>query len=274
MKRFLVVAAVLAVVSIGCSEDSVTLIPGDPADPGFQTLMDEFGSVNESTNSMTSMSFEILGGIMEGGAGPAKPTLHGVEYTLVYDESVEFWVAHVVFNDDAGNIAVVSDSVQFIQDGHPRKYPNPDSLDVVRSFLSVDASGEQGTLSGFQNVTMVPDYQDSTILVTVNGHGGLEGTFMHSDTDSTGTTQCTVGANFACTLGQVVVDVTNGPTGACPLGGVVTHRGELHVACTGARPLTYDGSWTVSLAFAGGDSVHVSAVSGDNVWNVTLPCGE
>jgi hypothetical protein len=219
------------------------------------------------------MSFEILGSILEGGAGPAKPTLNGVEYTLVYDEAAEFWVAHLVISDVSG-IAEISDSVQFIQDGQPRKYPNLDSLDVVRSFLTVDASGDQGTLSGFQNVTMAPDFQDSTVLVTVNGQGGLEATFIHSDTNSTGTTQCTVGANFACTLSQVVVDVTNGATGTCPLGGVVTHRGELHVACTGARPLTYDGSWTVSLTFDGGDSVDVSAVSGGNVWNATLPCGE
>jgi hypothetical protein len=274
MKKLFVSAAMLALLSTSCSEDQTTLTPGDPADPGFQTLVDEFGNVDESTNSMTGMSFEIIGAIMDGGAGPAKPTLQGVEYTLDYDTETDFWVAHLVLDDGAGNLAVISDSVQFIQDGHPRRIPNPDSLDVVRCFLTMEASGEKGTLSGFQNVTLVPDYQDTTVLATVDGRGGLQGTYVHENTDSTGTTQCTVGAAFSSTFSRVVVDVTNGTPAGCPLAGTVTHRGDLSVLCTGAKPLTHEGSWSINLTFVDGDSVRVSAVRGDNIWNFTTPCGD
>ena len=272
MKRVMLGGGVMLVLLLtGCNDDN-TLTPGDPADPDFQSFQQEFGNIEETTHSMMGTSFEVIGDILDGPAATQNPSFQGITYTLDYNETAQFWVAHLVLDDEAGTVATFEESLQFIAAGHPVQYPEPGTLDLVRSFLTVGVNGPAGSLSGFQNLTAVPHVQESVILVTLNGTGGLEGTFTHSETDSSGTTDCSVDASFATTVSQLVVNVTEGAS-PCPLSGSITHNGNLHVLCTGAHPGEFDGHWTVSASFEDGTAT-VSCASGGNVWHYTAPCEE
>jgi hypothetical protein len=105
----------------------------------------------------------------------------------------------------------------------------------------------------------------------VNGTGGLEGSFTHSRTDSSGTTDCTLDAVFSTTFSHLVFDVTHGTEGQCPESGIWTHNGNLHAVCTGAHPGDAEKHWTVTATFENGAGT-VSVVSGDNIWNFPADC--
>jgi hypothetical protein len=269
MKRFWVGGGVvLTLLLTGCN-DSTTLTPGDPNDPSFQSFQDGFGDLQTATNSMSNAAFNIMGDVVNGNT--AKPIFQGITYTLVYNETAQFWVAHLVLDNDAGSVASFTDSVQFVANGSPVKYPSLPELDYARSFLTMSAEGPEGSATGFQNIVATPSLVDSTITVAVNGTGGLEGSFTHSRTDSTGTTDCVLNAAFSSTYNHLVWDVTHGTEGHCPLSGSFIHTGDLHVVCTGAHPGDAEKHWTVTATFENGTGT-VSVVSGDNVWHFPATC--
>ena len=270
MKRIWVGGGVIFILLLtGCNDSTTTLTPGDPNDPSFQSFQDGFGDLETSTNSMTNAAFNVMGDVVNGNT--AKPVFQGITYTLNYNETTQFWVAHLVLDNGAGSVATFTDSVQFIQNGHPIQYPNVLALDYARSFLTLNAQGPEGSATGFQNITVTPTVHDSTITAAVNGSGGLEGSFTHSHTDSTGTTDCVLNAAFSSTYSHLVWDVTHGSQGQCPLSGTFIHSGDLHVVCTGAHPGDAEKHWVVTASFENGTGT-VSVVSGGNVWHFPATC--
>jgi hypothetical protein len=263
-------AGVMCILLLTGCNDQTPLTPGDPADPSFQSFQEGYSSVDGATNDMSQTAFNVIGDVLQGGT--AKPTPQGLTYTLEYNEAAAFWVAHLLLTGDDGSVAAFTDSVQFLSNGHPVRLPVLATLDLVRSFLTVDLSGPQGTATGSQTLTLAPTVQDTTVLVNVNGAGHLEGTFHHSETDTSGTTDCTVDAAFSSTFSQVLLNITDGNANHCPLSGMVTHSGSLHVLCTGAKALEHQGHWTVTTTWENGVA-NVTCASGDNFWHYTASCG-
>src|SRR6185503_2137680 len=135
MKRIWVGGGVIFILLLtGCNDSTTTLTPGDPNDPSFQSFQDGFGDLETSTNSMTNAAFNVMGDVVNGNT--AKPVFQGITYTLNYNETTQFWVAHLVLDNEAGSVATFTDSVQFIQNGSPIQYPNVLALDYARSFLT------------------------------------------------------------------------------------------------------------------------------------------
>jgi hypothetical protein len=270
-KLFVGTAVVLVLLATGCSSDDTPLTPGDPESPAYQAFQSGFGSFQEANFDMTNISFEMIGSILEGGTAPSGAGFEAITYTLDYNEETSFWVAHLVFDDEAGSIVTASDSVQFVVSGTPVQYPDPNELDLVRSFLTVEAEGVEGSLSGYQNMTAAPVANETGVLVTLDGEGGLEGSFTGSDTDSSGVTTCAVEAHLTTTLSNVAIQ-TGESAPSCPLSGRATYQGRLTVECTGAHALSHSAVWVVNVDFVDGTSMNVSAVSGGNVWNFSTSC--
>ena len=274
MRRVSLAGGVILVLLLTSCNDDTTMTPGDPADPAFQSFQQEFGNIEETTNSMIQTSFGVIGDILDGPTATQNPSFQGITYTLDYNETAQFWVARLILDDEAGTVATFAESIQFVAGGQPVQYPELGTLDLVRSFLTIDVDGPAGSLSGFQNLSAVPevDESESTIVVTLNGTGGLEGTFTHSETDSSGTTDCSADASFATTVSQLVLNVLE-EAPPCPVSGSIRHNGDLHVVCTGAHAGEFDGHWTVTATFEDGTAT-VSCSSGGNVWTYSAPCEE
>jgi hypothetical protein len=273
MKRLCVgTAVVIVLLATGCSDDSTPLSPGDPESPAFQAFEMGFGDVHGATLGMAGMSFDIIGGILEGGAPPAKPGFEAIEYTLDYNEATQFWVMDLYMDDEAGNLFTVTDSVQLLVDGVPTQYPDPEALDLVRSFLTFDASGEGGNFSGHQNLTAAPVATETGVLVTLNGSGSLNGSLNGEVADTSGVSECTLDMALTHSLTNIVVASGETGTAECPISGNVSQHGNLEIGCTGAHELSHSGNWNFSVSFIGENSFEVRAISGGNVWEYTDIC--
>lgn len=265
MKKYLIGAMVLLLFSVGCGgDDTAPLTQGDPGDPEYQMMAEQFSGVDLTTQLMAEMVFDAIDGITAAQAGTT-PAAGQFNQAIEWDESSAKWNSTLTYEDTQEQLTFsATSSIQFIQGGSPIQYPESfESLDEVRSNLSMQMTG-QGISDASFSQNLVITAPDQTGNITLNGSSRHQIGITFSDQTRT----CTMDADFD---GSITGVRFNPSAEGCPTQGTVRYSGRMAAACTGDGQFSSDRSWSVRQDFTP-EGMTIEFISGGNVWTVEEPC--
>ncbi|MEE8575839.1 MAG: hypothetical protein V3T31_01165 [candidate division Zixibacteria bacterium] len=270
----LTVGLAMILAMAGCESDSTTnpSNEGSTDDPSYQLFIEEYEIIDELTEELLGIPFELSDEVEELRLGQAARIVE----PPVWHEVSSFWYWSWEDTDNDGYTWTVVDSAQFKHGAEAVQYPLQASLTSIHSYATVTVTGPDiDTAYGVQNVVIVPHATNPDWAV-VNGTGELIVQFTDTS-ELAGVDICTVTLDFNSTFTNVtfdpswVFDDTTQAQNHCVISGTVANTGTVEAVCTGEVGGTLGGTWTVTESFNNG-IISTVVTDGTTQWSGVDDC--
>lgn len=287
MKHLAMAALTFALTSVtmlaGCSGDDNGSAPTNPYnkqignfdDEVFQTAFVRFQWSVEYGQGMLDEAFGMIDSLPDSDGAPAQASSDTAEW---HDAS-RYWVREYTRQQSGGTSYRYVDSVQFLQNTTPVKYPDPALLTALKigSRHSLSYRDLEDSLAIGVNVIIsgAAGAIGSRGNVAINGSGYLHSVLTSHDHYDNDNEDCALALDFVTKYEDVRVNINNVFYGiACPAGGKIRHNGFMTTTCVpAADSLNYQKRWSC-IAIYDGQETRLEMEDPTYRWIFEVPCDQ